>query len=54
MQVGKPNGENYIEIWRGGGGGRKKEIVTYGNDCVVLVEHIFLRNHLVKFDVWQV
>jgi hypothetical protein len=29
---------------RGGRGGRK-EIVTYGNDCVVLVEHIFLRNH---------
>jgi len=37
-----------------GGGGERKEIVAYGNDCIVLVEHTFLRNHLVKFGIRQV
>ena len=53
MQVGNINGENYTEIWQGGSGGRK-EIVAYGNDCTVLVEHTFLWNYLVKFGIRQV
>jgi len=52
MRVGELNGENNREIGRIEGG--RKEIVAYGNDCIVCVEQTILRNHLVMFGVRQV